>query len=150
MSGIFGKIIRTAAQTIKEQGGSIPITAAMLQLLLEMKPIEGVEQLKVELADERLTITGKVKRLIVPIPFTIALKPTRTQGRLLHFEVVQFSPADFETVKKKVLTQPPLVSYEQGEACFDLNGLDIVKKVPVGSISSVEIKSDKLWVRLGL
>ncbi|GGD99988.1 hypothetical protein GCM10010911_68680 [Paenibacillus nasutitermitis] len=62
----------------------------MLEYLMLQQPIEGVEQLKLELADERLTISGRTKKLLVPIPFTIALKPKEMDKRLLHFEGVTF------------------------------------------------------------
>lgn len=150
MSGLFGKIIKSTADAVKMQRVTIPITSSMLEYLIMQQPIKGVEQLRVVLADERLTISGRTKKLLIPISFTISLKPKEMEKRVLHFEVDAFSPADIEFVKRKVLNRPPFINYEPNVVTFDLNGLDIVSKVPYGSIHGVEIKENKLWVQIGL
>ncbi|WP_172200664.1 hypothetical protein [Saccharibacillus qingshengii] len=150
MGGLFKKMIDRAAQAANEQTVRLPITAAMLQYLFEKKSIAGVEKLEVGIVDGAVSIQGKAEKMLLSVPFQISLKPQRAEGRVLHFEVAAFTPANLEVVKKKVLDQPPLVSYAQGVVALDLNGLEAVKKVPLGSIKSIDIKDDKLWIGLGL
>lgn len=150
MGGLFKKMIGRAVQTANEQTVRLPITAAMLQYLLEKKPIDGIEKLEVRIADGAVLIQGKTKKMLLSVPFRISLKPQRAEDRVLYFEVAAFTPANLEIVKKKVFDQPPFVSYTQGIVALDLNGLEAVKKVPVGSIKSIDIKNYKFWIELGL
>ncbi|WP_037284668.1 hypothetical protein [Saccharibacillus sacchari] len=103
MGGLFKKMIGRAAQAANEQTVQLPITAAMLQYLFEKEPIAGVEKLDVRIVDGALSIQGKAKKMLLSVPFQISLKPQRAEGRVLHFEVVAFTPANLEVVKKKVL-----------------------------------------------
>lgn len=150
MSKMFKKIVGHAVRAVDEQTVSIPITGAMMQYLLQKKTVDGVTKLYVEIIEGMVKIKGNAKKMLISVPFEILLKPQRSEGRLLHFEIIKFSPANLEIVKKNVFNQPPFVSYEQGVVSFDLNGLDVVKKVPIGNIKSIEIKEDKVWIRFGL
>ncbi len=146
MGGLLKRMISRVVQTANEQTVRLPITAAMLQYLLEKKPINGIEKLEGRIADGAVLIQGKA----LSIPFRICLKSQRAEGRVLHFEVAAFTPANLEIVKKKAFDQPPFVSYASGIVALNLNGLEAVKKVLVSSINLIEIKNDKLWIDLWL
>jgi hypothetical protein len=127
----------------------IPISASMIQQLLEKKSIDGVNELSVEIIEDYLQIRGKVKRMLITVSFSIMLKPFRSLGRILHFEVVKFTPLGSDFVKKKVLLAPPILTYNDGLASIDLNAFEAIKKIPVGAIHKFEIRGKSIWVYIG-
>ena len=137
---------------ISTNGLSIPITAAMLERLIEMKSDE--QDVKVEITAEYLIIHGttEVKKMMLKknVSFTITLKPVQLEKRTIIFELVEMKPVDMNFINSKIFNRPPFLEYTNRTIKIDFNAWDIVKKVPVGNIKSYEMNDGTLNIKLSL
>ncbi|MBM7690743.1 hypothetical protein JOC77_000146 [Peribacillus deserti] len=134
-----------------DRGINIPITADILKFMIQNKqPHESIHKMDVEFYESFLRFSGKAKKFLMEIKFEIDLQPLKAEKRVLFFEVKEMKPLNQDWIKSRIFNRPPLLSYIEGNMILDLNQLEAVRKVPLGSIKHFELKDDKLWVKLGL
>jgi hypothetical protein len=127
----------------------IPITSNMLLFLLKAQEIEGITNLDVAIKDGKVTISGYTRKMLMNIYFSIELEPTTFSGRMLSFRITDLKPLNQEWIKKKVFQEADIL-YENNIVTFNLNEIDVVKRVPIGKIKSINIDGNKLLVGIGL
>jgi len=126
----------------------VPIHASMIQRLLEKRAIGNFPEFSVECTRNTMRISGRVKMMAVSVAFTLVLKPSCFSGRNIHFEILKLTPADFEIIKNHLLDLPPFLTYRAGISSLDLNAFEVIKKIPAGEISGIEIRDDTVWVQI--
>ncbi|MDQ0247491.1 hypothetical protein J2S09_005140 [Bacillus fengqiuensis] len=146
--GLLGK----AKEKIADKGISIPLTADMLMRVLQKQVNEHdrLHTLTVSFPKDIIRFEGTVKKFWLAIPFELDVKPVKAEKRTLFFEVVHMKPLNQEWIKNKVLNHPPLMIYQNRNMILSLNEIDQVRAVPIGYIQHVEIKKEKLWIKIGL
>lgn len=137
---------------ISTNGLSIPITATMLERLINLKSDE--QDIKVEITPEHLVLHGttEVKKMMLKknISFTIILKPFLLEKRTILFELVDMKPVDMNFINSKIFNRPPFLEYTNRTIKIDFNAWDNVKKIPVGNIKSYELVDGALNINISL
>lgn len=147
---MINEVPGTLKEAVSELGVPIPITESMIKKALERAELEDISNLIVYFVDDTLVVEGKTKKLAMSISFSFVLRPQKSSGRQMFFDIVEMKPLNIGWINKKIFTQPPYVTCEENVICLDLNGFDVIKKIPVGTIQSFQIEGDKLWVKIGL
>lgn len=164
MKNLFNKLNKTVndmlqdetsllSQTVKKLENkfvSIPISEEMLLLTLKKQELKEVTNLELKLTEETIVISGIAKKLLMNIQFSIELKPLHSIKRQISFEVITIKPLNHDWIKQIILNKPPFLMYEKGIVTMDLNQIEKIKTVPVGSIKAFEVKEGKLWVSVGV
>ncbi|MEW4282288.1 hypothetical protein [Priestia koreensis] len=144
-------LLSKAKEKVERAGVPIPITADLLSKMIakQLDPNE-IRDFQLTFEDENLVIKGTAKKMLLKIPFQLTLQPVKTEKRTIYFALKEMKPLNQDWIRSKALNKPPLLSYEEGHVKLDLNQLDKIKYVPVGNIQHMEIKNEKLWVKIGL
>lgn len=145
-------ILDKTKEKLVDKGICIPITSDTLMHILQKQVNQNdkIYNLEIIFQNDFIRISGIAKKLLVKIPFTLDLKPLKSEKRLLYFEVKQIKPLNQEWIKSKVLNKPPLLTYIKGNMKLDLNGVEKIRAISIGNIQSFEIKDRKLWVKIGI
>jgi hypothetical protein len=147
---MIGEVPGTIKQTVSELGIPVPITEGMIKKALERAELDDISNLVVYFVDDTLVIEGKTKKLAMSISFSFVLRPQKSLERQLFLDIMEMKPLNIGWINKKIFTQPPYVTCEGSTICLDLDGFDVIKKIPVGTIQSFQIENDKLWVKISL
>lgn len=139
-----------AKATIKNTTIPVPISTEMFKKMLEHVNLKDIKQIDVFYDEETIILKGKCKKMLLWIPFHIVLRPFKSFGRVIYFTVEKLSPLNTEWLKKKIFHFPPYMKYEEPNIEIDFNGFEAVKRVPVGTIRSFEIKNQRLVVNIGI
>lgn len=148
MPGPLDRLKNFAKSSISE-GVPVPITSAILRGIFRSSKIEGVSNVDVVIDEQSIQIRGTAVKLI-PIPFSVTLVPNAADDRKMYFTVTALKPLNAEWIRAKVFNVPPILAYENDVVGFDLNGIDAIAKIPIGTIRSFKLTSNTLWVSLGV
>lgn len=133
---------------------TVPITADILNGIIQRYPIEAIDQAEVTIEKGLVKVSGttKVKKFGFEkeLDFILHLKPVHVEKRTLQLELVEMKPLNFNTINKKLLQRPPVITYDNRLISVDLNAIDIVKKLPVGNVKQFEVEDNKIMVEIGL
>lgn len=150
---MFSKLKDIITET-KENGVPISLSASVFNKVLERYPIDTVDHINIEFEDHLAVVTGttKVKKLGISkkVDFTLQLKAIGASGRKIQFKIESLKPLNINMINNTVFDHPPLSTFDKGVISVNLNAIEQVKKVPVGTIKSFDIQDGKLTVRLGL
>lgn len=137
---------------VSANGFQIPISSDNIEQLLRMK-LEN-RDVKVKITPEHLVLHGEaeVKKLMFKknVSFSLTLKPTRVDGRIIQFEILEMKPVDLNFITHKILNKPPFVEYAKRTIKIDFNAWDAVKKIPVGNIKSYEMCEGVINIHISL
>lgn len=153
MSKFFKKLKGTLKSVATEKAVPIPITADRLLWMFRkgiQEQEEEIRNLDVSLRGGTVCISGLTKKLLLQVYFEIDLKPLKAEHRTLYFTVPYMKPFNQEWMKRKVLNKPPYTVYEDRMLKMNLDEIDTIKSIPVGSIKHFEIRDEKLWVKIGM
>lgn len=153
MNGFFKKLKGTFKSVAVDKGVSIPITADRLLWMFRKgmkEQEEEIRNLDVSFRGETICISGLTTKLLLQVYFEFDLKPLKAEYRTLYFTVPYMKPFNQEWMKRKVLNKPPYTVYEDRMLKMDLDEIDTIKSIPVGSIKHFDIRDGKLWVKIGM
>lgn len=146
----IGKMRAQTARTIHQASIPIPLSGVLIQTALVQAQLEDVQKIKVTIGDGYLHIRGEVRKWMVKVPFTLALKPSEAHGRMVSFFIHEMTPSLNERIKQHVFHRPPYLHYEEKQIFLDLNQIEVIRNLKKGAIKQMEIKGDKLWVKIGI
>lgn len=146
------QIVTKIKEKLKDKGIPVLITSDMLMYLLkkQIDQNDKVYNLNITFKEDFIRFSGVTKKLLIEIPFELDLKPLRSEGRVLYFDVKNMKPLNHDWIKSKVLNKPPLLVYTNESTKLDLNQVEKMQEIPIGNIQHFEIKEGKLWIKLGL
>jgi hypothetical protein len=153
MKDFLRRMGRIAHKKLEDKGLPIPITADMLLWMFRNQKNderESIHNIDVVFKDDFIRISGLVKKLLIQIYFEIDLKPLKAEKRILCFQVLRMKPLNQGWIKGKIFNRPPFLSYEDDILKINLDGVEKVRAVRVGNIKDFEIRSGKLWVKVGV
>lgn len=133
-----------------EHGISIPITPEMILYMLKKKELQDIENLDVTFEADAMKVTGVVRKLKVPVVFSITLIPERVLERNACFRMEKMTPIQAEWINRRIFNRPPYFSYEKGMINIDLNQIPQIQKIAVGKLIDCKIQDGKLWVKIGV
>ncbi|MCA1031368.1 hypothetical protein LCL95_10055 [Bacillus timonensis] len=136
--------------TFKDLSIPIPITSNMLLMLFKRVDVEGLSNFDVLIHDEKVCFRGTFKKMLLNIPFQIDLKPVGASERKLSFEICRMKPINVNWINEILFNRASGVSYHNSNVTIDLNEFDQIRNIPIGTIRDVEVKNDKIFVRIGL
>lgn len=145
-------ILAKAKEKLKDKGISVPITSDMLMQLLQKQidQNDNIYNFNIVFKEDFIRFSGSTKKLLLEIPFELDLKPLKSEGRVLYFDVKNMKPLNQDWIKSKILNKPPLLVYGKGSTQLDLNQVEKIQAIPVGNIQHFEIREERLWVKVGL
>lgn len=150
---MFSKLKDIITET-KENGVPISLPASVFNTLIERYPIDTVDNVKLHFDNQLAVVTGttKVKKLGISkkVDFTLQLRAIGASGRKIQFEIESLKPLNINMINDKIFDYPPISTFDKGVISLNLNAIEQVKKVPVGTIKSFDIKDEKLTIRIGL
>ena len=150
---MFSKLKDIIAET-KENGVPISLPASVFNTLIERYPIDTVDNVKLHFDNQLVVVTGttKVKKLGISkkVDFTLQLRAIGASGRKIQFEIESLKPLNINMINNKIFDHPPISTFDKGVISVNLNAIEQVKKVPVGTIKSFDIQDEKLTIRIGL
>lgn len=152
METFFGKLKGAFKSMAVDKAVPIPISADRLLWVFRkgMKEQEEVRNLDVSFGSDAICISGLTKKMMLQVYFEIHVKPLKAEHRTLYFTIPYMKPLNQEWIKKKVLSKPLYAVYENQMLKLDLNEIDRIRSIPVGSIKHFEIKDKTLWVKIGM
>lgn len=123
---------------LSANGLPLTVTKGMLEYLIKKK--SGEHDIKVEITSNYLILhgTAEIKKMMIKksIPFTITLKPIHFENRTILFQLVKMKPLNMGFINNRLFDKPPILEYANRIIKIDFDGLDIVRKVPLGNIKS--------------
>lgn len=150
---MFSKLKDIITET-KENGVPISLPASVFNTLIERYPIDTVDNVKLHFDNQLAVVTGttKVKKLGISkkVDFTLQLRAIGASGRKIQFEIESLKPLNINMINDKIFDHPPISTFDKGVISLNLNAIEQVKKVPVGTIKSFDIQDEKLTIRIGL
>ncbi|WP_134701712.1 hypothetical protein [Ammoniphilus sp. YIM 78166] len=146
----IGKIKSQTAKTIHRASIPIPLSGVLIQTALVQAQLEDVQKIKVTIDGGYLHIRGEVRKWMVKVPFTLALKPSEAHERTVAFLIHEMTPSLNERIKQHIFHRPPYLRYEEKQIFLDLNQIEVIRNFKQGTIKNLEINGDKLWVRIGI
>lgn len=150
---MFSKLKDIITET-KESGVPLPLSASVFNNLIERYPIDTVDNLNITFDNHLAVVTGttKVKKLGISkkVDFTLQLRAVGASGRKIQFEVESLKPLNINMINNKIFDHPPISTFDKGVISVNLNAIEQVKKVPVGTIKHFDIQDNKLTIRIGL
>lgn len=150
---MFSKLKDIITET-KENGVPISLPASVFNTLIERYPIDTVDNVKLHFDNQLAVVTGttKVKKLGISkkVDFTLQLRAIGASGRKIQFEIESLKPLNINMINNKIFDHPPISTFDKGVISVNLNAIEQVKKVPVGTIKSFDIQDEKLTIRIGL
>ncbi|SOC09147.1 hypothetical protein SAMN05880501_105186 [Ureibacillus xyleni] len=151
---MLNKIKAGISKVVEQKGITISITADILNNLINRYPIDSITNSKVEIEDGIVQLSGttKIKKfgLEKEIDFTLFLRPINVEKRNLQLELVNMKPINIDQINKKVLQRPPILTYEKSIISIDLNGIEAVRKIPVGNVQQLDVEDNKIIVGIGI
>ncbi|WP_158211503.1 hypothetical protein [Alkalihalobacterium alkalinitrilicum] len=143
-------ILSRAKKELKEKFVTIQLTEDMLGWVVNKKKIKGITSIAVRLIEDKIVISGAMKKLRLTIPFRIDLKPLVARDRELSFKVVSLKPLNHHWITTKLLNKSPFLHYHKGIIHIDLNQIEKAKAIRVGNVKRFEVKDERLWIGIGL
>ena len=124
---------------------TVPVPLMVIKKLLS-KQLPKVTGLKVVIENDFLVITGNI---FIIIPFRIVLRPTETYDRKIVFDIVQFSPFNFEFIKRRTFRGSSMCHYANNTLTIDFDSIELLKKVPVLKLAGIELGTTSIKFKLG-
>ncbi len=141
-----------AKEKLADGGITVPISAAMLMRLFQrqLKKQDQIQNLSIIFQENIIEVKGSVHKYLLKIPFQIKLEPSSANGRVLLFQIHEMKPTNRDFLKKRLFDKPPVTTYKDGQIHIDLNEIDKVKLIPIGTIKQFSIQDNKLRVKIGI
>ncbi|PLS18764.1 hypothetical protein CVD28_06515 [Bacillus sp. M6-12] len=143
-------IINEAKRRLEDKAVPIPVTSEMILYIFKKQNLEQITSLDVQIIGGSLIVKGTAKKMLVPISFSVELKPQSASRRMLIFKIVDLKPLNQSWIKKMVFNKPSMLSYSDDNISIDLNQIEKIRNIPVGNIKDFVIKENKIWISLGL
>lgn len=144
------KVKEKASHIIHQAYIPVPLTSSMIQTLIVQAQLDDVQKIKVEIMDQAIRFQGVARKLLLKIPFTILLKPASVQNRILMLTIVEMTPINQNWLNGRIFHHPPHLLFQEGKLHLDLNEFEVIRQLNIGIIKDVEIKDNKVWLKIGV
>ncbi|MBM7572321.1 hypothetical protein [Aquibacillus albus] len=128
---------------------SVPIKKEMILYVLNRKKPKEINDLDVLFEDNYIIIKGKMKKMGLSINFSVKLLPIEMDGRMLQFRLMHLKPMNHPWLNKIIFNRPP-ISLKKDIVSVDLNQIEKVKSIPIGTIKKIEIRNQMIWLGIWL
>lgn len=144
------EILSIVTRKIKEKYVNVSISSETLLRLVSKQNSKDLSNLDVVISDKSIIISGVAKKFFLKFPFSVSLTPTRSEGRKVFFFIEKMSPLDQSWIKRLIFNKQKAITYIEEHVCINLNDIEKIKVIPLGTIRRIEVKENKLYVSVGL
>ncbi|MDG5786760.1 hypothetical protein QA612_04595 [Evansella sp. AB-P1] len=147
-------VLNEFAKRMKEFTGNrmaIRITKEkILRVLKENISKDDVLISSVDLDVGLIVISGVVKKMGIPLSFSVSLVPDGVESNIIKFHVKKVKPLHLNSINKRIFNKAPYVSYMDEVIYVDLDQVEKVNKIPVGKMKGFDVFTDHVLIRLGI
>ncbi|MCD8511846.1 MAG: hypothetical protein LRY73_19665 [Bacillus sp. (in: Bacteria)] len=144
--------IKEKVSNLSKHGLAITITEeTLLFSAQEYLKDKEITITKIDVQDNATLINGAIKKMGLPIKFSITIAPEGFNEREVFLRVVEMKPLNNKWLNNVIFNRySKFISYNDNIIQLNIDALEKVKKVRIGRISNFQMQEGKVVVSIGI
>lgn len=144
--------IKEKVSNLSKQGLAITITEeTLLFSAQEYLKDKEITITKIAVQDNATLINGSIKKMGLPIKFSITIAQEGFNEREVFFRVVEMKPLNNKWLNNVIFNRySKFITYSDNIIQLNIDALEKIKKVRIGKISNFQMQEGKVVVSIGI